>query len=56
MSYRALASDLRETPALIARRIDISGGYADQATRIALYSSLVIIYAWFGGMKFTGYE
>lgn len=23
---------------------------------IALYASLVIIFTWFGGMKFTGYE
>ncbi|BAU94096.1 membrane protein (plasmid) [Methylorubrum populi] len=31
-------------------------GHADRLTRVALYGSLVIIYAWFGGMKFTAYE
>ncbi|MDN3627641.1 DUF417 family protein, partial [Methylobacterium isbiliense] len=30
--------------------------YGDQIVRVALYGSLVIIYAWFGGMKFTAYE
>ena len=31
-------------------------GHADQISRIAPYVSLAIIYAWFGGMKFTAYE
>ena len=31
-------------------------GYADQLSRIGPYVSLAIIYAWFGGMKFTAYE
>ncbi|MBR0737797.1 DUF417 family protein [Bradyrhizobium liaoningense] len=30
--------------------------YAEPVSRIALYVSLAIIYAWFGGMKFTDYE
>ena len=31
-------------------------GHADQISRIGPYVSLAIIYAWFGGMKFTEYE
>ncbi|MGY3150364.1 putative membrane protein YkgB [Bradyrhizobium sp. USDA 3397] len=30
--------------------------YAEPISRIGLYASLAIIYAWFGGMKFTDYE
>ena len=30
--------------------------YAEPVSRIGLYVSLAIIYAWFGGMKFTDYE
>lgn len=30
--------------------------HAEPISRIALYASLAIIYAWFGGMKFTDYE
>jgi hypothetical protein len=30
--------------------------YAEPISRIGLYVSLAIIYAWFGGMKFTEYE
>jgi reactive chlorine resistance protein C len=30
--------------------------YAEPISRIGLYVSLAIIYAWFGGMKFTDYE
>ena len=30
--------------------------YGDHLTRAALYGSLAVIYAWFGGMKFTAYE
>jgi uncharacterized membrane protein YkgB len=30
--------------------------YAEPLSRISLYGSLAIIYAWFGGMKFTDYE
>jgi reactive chlorine resistance protein C len=30
--------------------------YAEPISRIGLYVSLGIIYAWFGGMKFTDYE
>jgi reactive chlorine resistance protein C len=30
--------------------------HAEPVSRIALYASLAIIYAWFGGMKFTDYE
>ena len=31
-------------------------GYAEPISRAAPYVSLAIIYAWFGGMKFTAYE
>ena len=31
-------------------------GYAEPISRIGPYVSLAIIYAWFGGMKFTAYE
>ena len=30
--------------------------YAEPISRVGLYVSLAIIYAWFGGMKFTAYE
>ena len=30
--------------------------YAEPISRVSLYVSLGIIYAWFGGMKFTAYE
>ncbi|WP_108512978.1 YkgB family protein [Bradyrhizobium algeriense] len=30
--------------------------YAEPISRVGLYVSLAIIYAWFGGMKFTEYE
>jgi uncharacterized membrane protein YkgB len=30
--------------------------YAEPLSRFSLYASLAIIYAWFGGMKFTEYE
>ena len=30
--------------------------HAEPISRVALYASLAIIYAWFGGMKFTDYE
>jgi len=30
--------------------------YAEPISRVAPYVSLAIIYAWFGGMKFTAYE
>jgi reactive chlorine resistance protein C len=30
--------------------------YAEPISRVGLYVSLAIIYAWFGGMKFTDYE
>lgn len=30
--------------------------YAEPLSRFGLYASLAIIYAWFGGMKFTEYE
>lgn len=31
-------------------------GYAEPISRVGIYVSLGIIYAWFGGMKFTAYE
>jgi reactive chlorine resistance protein C len=30
--------------------------YAEPASRIGIYASIAMIYAWFGGMKFTDYE
>lgn len=30
--------------------------YAEPTSRVGLYVSLAVIYAWFGGMKFTEYE
>ena len=30
--------------------------YAEPVSQVGLYASLAIIYAWFGGMKFTEYE
>ena len=30
--------------------------YAEPISRVGLYVSLAIIYAWFGAMKFTEYE
>ncbi|NVD42876.1 DUF417 family protein [Ensifer sp. HO-A22] len=44
----------------IKRPIDVALDLADRsgrtATTASLYLSLVVIYAWFGGMKFTAYE
>ena len=37
----------------VLRLVDRLG---DRATRIGLYGSLALVYAWFGGMKFTAYE
>jgi uncharacterized membrane protein YkgB len=36
--------------------LDLVDRYGDRISRIALYGSLAVIYAWFGGMKFTSYE
>ena len=50
------------TPVLASRPIEWRDqaerllGYAEPLSRIGPYVSLAIIYAWFGGMKFTAYE
>jgi uncharacterized membrane protein YkgB len=52
------------TPPLLARGTNAEWrnlaerltGYAEPISRAAIYVSLGIIYAWFGGMKFTAYE
>lgn len=36
--------------------LDLVDRYGRIVTTAALYTSLVVIYAWFGGMKFTAYE
>ncbi|WP_119419078.1 YkgB family protein [Desertibaculum subflavum] len=44
----------------IAERLDrglaLIDRYGARAAQIGLYGSLALIYAWFGGMKFTAYE
>jgi uncharacterized membrane protein YkgB len=47
------------TPVAIAGWRDQAGqvlAYAEPLSRFGLYASLAIVYAWFGGMKFTDYE
>lgn len=39
-----------------ARLFDLIDRYGRTVTTAGLYASLVVIYAWFGGMKFTAYE
>ncbi len=36
--------------------LDLIERYGRTVTAVGLYASLVLIYAWFGGMKFTAYE
>jgi uncharacterized membrane protein YkgB len=36
--------------------LDLVDRYGRAVTTAGLYASLVVIYAWFGGMKFTAYE
>ena len=46
-------------PSLQARAafpLDLVDRYGRTVTTAGLYASLVVIYAWFGGMKFTAYE
>ncbi|KLK90108.1 membrane protein [Microvirga vignae] len=46
-------------PSLQARAavpLDLLDRYGRTITTAGLYASLVVIYAWFGGMKFTAYE
>ena len=48
-----------EYPSLQARAafpLDLVDRYGRTVTTAGLYASLVVIYAWFGGMKFTAYE
>ncbi|MCK1537525.1 MULTISPECIES: DUF417 family protein [unclassified Bradyrhizobium] len=45
----ALRQDLRHRTARFV-------AHAEPVSRVALYVSLAVIYAWFGGMKFTAYE
>jgi uncharacterized membrane protein YkgB len=46
-------------PSLLARAafpVDLVDRYGRAVTTTGLYASLVVVYAWFGGMKFTAYE
>ena len=46
-------------PSLQARAdflLDLVDRYGRTVTTAGLYASLVVVYAWFGGMKFTAYE
>lgn len=46
-------------PSLLARAdfpLDLVNRYGRTVTTAGLYVSLVVVYAWFGGMKFTAYE
>jgi uncharacterized membrane protein YkgB len=36
--------------------LDLVDRYGRAVTTAGLYTSLVVVYAWFGGMKFTAYE
>jgi reactive chlorine resistance protein C len=36
--------------------LDLVDRYGRAVTTAGLYASLVVVYAWFGGMKFTAYE
>jgi uncharacterized membrane protein YkgB len=42
--------------ARVAAPLDLVDRYGRAVTTAGLYASLVMIYAWFGGMKFTAYE
>ncbi|WP_262270546.1 YkgB family protein [Microvirga yunnanensis] len=39
-----------------ATPLDLVDRYGRSVTTAGLYASLVVVYAWFGGMKFTAYE
>ena len=43
-------------PARVAFPLDLVDRYGRAITTAGLYASLVVVYAWFGGMKFTAYE
>ncbi|MFJ7744123.1 DUF417 family protein, partial [Methylobacterium sp. NPDC097158] len=43
-------------PVSVAQGLTIVDRHGDRLIQVALYASLVVIYAWFGGMKFTAYE
>jgi uncharacterized membrane protein YkgB len=43
-------------PASVAAPFDLVDRYGRTITTAGLYASLVVVYAWFGGMKFTAYE
>ena len=58
MSYNA-AHPPTAYPSLQARvaaPLDLVDRYGRAVTTAGLYASLVVVYAWFGGMKFTAYE
>jgi uncharacterized membrane protein YkgB len=58
MSYIA-AHPPTAYPSLQARAafpLDLVDRYGRAVTTAGLYASLVVVYAWFGGMKFTTYE
>ena len=45
--------NLRASPAILLNAVD---RYGQTIASAGPYASLVVIYAWFGGMKFTAYE
>ena len=58
LSYNA-AHPPTASPSLQARvavPLDLVDRHGRTVTTAGLYASLVVIYAWFGGMKFTAYE
>lgn len=56
MSSRSLPADRSRASIGVAQALAVVDRHGDRLTSVALYGSLVIIYAWFGGMKFTAYE
>ena len=42
--------------ARVAAPLDLVDRYGRTITTAGIYASLVVVYAWFGGMKFTAYE
>ena len=56
---RVLNHTVAAYPSLQARAafpLDLVDRYGRAVTTAGLYASLVVIHAWFGGMKFTAYE
>jgi uncharacterized membrane protein YkgB len=56
MSLLNISIPAHSTPAGWREQAERLLDHAETVSRIAPYVSLAIIYAWFGGMKFTAYE